>query len=190
VNVVALASVQAQPWRNGGGMTRELLAWPEGAAWQCRISVADIERDGDFSAFPGVERWFAVIEGAGVELGFEAGPVPLSPKSEPCKFDGTAAPGCRLLAGPTRDLNLMAQQATGHGRMQRVLPGQAWHSSAALRAVFCTGALQLHRGTQAAISLPAASLAWTEHDAGTPWHTTQLSGAAPAWWLAFHRHAA
>jgi len=47
----------------------------------------------------------------------------------------------------------------------------------------------LHRGTQAAIALPAASLAWTEDDAGTPWRATLATGAAPAWWLAFHRRA-
>ena len=57
-----------QPWRNGGGVTRELLAWPDGGDWRVRVSVADIDADGPFSAFPGVERWFAVLEGAGVAL--------------------------------------------------------------------------------------------------------------------------
>jgi environmental stress-induced protein Ves len=33
-----------------------------------RISVAEITRDGPFSAFAGVQRWFAVLEGAGVML--------------------------------------------------------------------------------------------------------------------------
>jgi environmental stress-induced protein Ves len=34
-----------------------------------RLSVADIERDGPFSAFAGLIRWFAVLSGAGVLLG-------------------------------------------------------------------------------------------------------------------------
>jgi environmental stress-induced protein Ves len=41
------------PWKNGGGVTRELLAWPGGGDWQVRISVAEIEADGPFSSFPG-----------------------------------------------------------------------------------------------------------------------------------------
>ena len=189
MNLVEFSQQPEQPWRNGGGVTRELLAWPPGAAWQLRISVADITRDGDFSAFPGVERWFAVIEGNGVELDFATGRVPLSRDAAPCTFAGDAAPGCRLMSGPTRDLNLMVQKAAGHGSMQRVAPGQAWHSGATLRAVFSAGALRLQRGTQAAIALPAASLAWTEDDADTPWRATLATGAAPAWWLGFHRHA-
>ena len=54
--VVEVARVTAQAWRNGGGVTRELLTWPAAQAWALRISVADIERDGPFSAFPGIER--------------------------------------------------------------------------------------------------------------------------------------
>ena len=46
--------VAPTPWRNGGGRTRELLAWPHVADWKVRVSIADIDRDGPFSAFPGV----------------------------------------------------------------------------------------------------------------------------------------
>ena len=187
MNVVDLGTVPGQPWRNGGGVTRELLAWPVGAAWQCRVSVADITRDGDFSAFPGVERWFAVIEGHGVELDFAAGRVPLSRASDPFRFDGAAAPGYRLLAGPTRDLNLMVHTACGRGHMQKLVPGQAWHSDAALRAVFTAGALRLQVGAQAALALPAGSLAWAENDGDAPWHATPMTTRIHAWWLAFHR---
>ncbi|MFG5407966.1 HutD family protein [Piscinibacter sakaiensis] len=40
----------AQPWRNGGGHTRELWTWPADGPWQARLSVADIAADGPFSA--------------------------------------------------------------------------------------------------------------------------------------------
>ena len=66
--LVALADTPPVPWRNGGGLTRELLAWPDGGDWAVRVSVAEIEADGPFSTFPGVERWFAVLEGGGVAL--------------------------------------------------------------------------------------------------------------------------
>lgn len=65
--MIGVDRVEPQPWRNGGGTTRELLAWPRGAAeWQLRISVADITRDGAFSRFDGIDRGFAVVDGAGV----------------------------------------------------------------------------------------------------------------------------
>mgnify|MGYP003694612933 CR=1 FL=1 len=33
-----------------------------------RVSVADVATDGPFSTFAGVDRWFAVLDGAGVVL--------------------------------------------------------------------------------------------------------------------------
>lgn len=30
---IALDTVPRQPWRNGGGSTRELLAWPDATDW-------------------------------------------------------------------------------------------------------------------------------------------------------------
>jgi environmental stress-induced protein Ves len=61
IRTMALGHASEQTWRNGGGSTRELLAWPEATDWQARISVAEITRDGPFSAFAGVQRWFAVL---------------------------------------------------------------------------------------------------------------------------------
>ncbi|HZW73458.1 MAG TPA: HutD family protein, partial [Caldimonas sp.] len=40
------ADVAAAPWKNGGGVTRELLALRPGGDWRVRISVADVARDG------------------------------------------------------------------------------------------------------------------------------------------------
>ena len=60
MRLIAAASVAATPWRNGGGRTRELLVWPSAQDWRLRLSLADIEHDGPFSAFPRITRWFAV----------------------------------------------------------------------------------------------------------------------------------
>ena len=87
-HAVALDAVRPQPWRNGGGVTRELLAWPARGEWNVRVSVADIDADGPFSALPGVVRWFAVIEGAGVELAFATGVRRVLPADPPLRFDG------------------------------------------------------------------------------------------------------
>lgn len=109
-------TVAPQAWRNGGGQTRELLTWPSATDWSLRISLADIHADGPFSGFAGVQRWFAVVQGAGVQLKFADATCRISLADEPLCFDGALAPGCALLGGPTRDLNLMLRGAAGHMR--------------------------------------------------------------------------
>jgi hypothetical protein len=139
LHTVRLQVALPQPWRNGGGVTHELLAWaPERAAgalqadntqqtdWAVRVSVADITQDGPFSAFPGIDRCFTVLQGAGVVLTLRGADLHLTPDSAPLAFDGADAPGCRLISGATRDLNLMVRQITGRAWMQLAVPGQAW----------------------------------------------------------------
>lgn len=114
---VRLDDVAATPWRNGGGVTRELLAWPGAGDWRVRMSVAEVGQDGPFSRFEGVHRWFAVLDGAGVRLRLEGVSHELTRHSAPFEFDGGAATDCELLAGATQDFNLMLRGATG--RMSR-----------------------------------------------------------------------
>ena len=115
---VALADVAPVPWRNGGGTTRELLAWPPGADWQLRLSVAEVAQAGPFSEFPGVLRWFAVLHGAGVRLQIQDHLHSLTPTSPPLAFDGAVPVHCAPVAGPTLDFNLMVRGGTA--RMQRL----------------------------------------------------------------------
>jgi environmental stress-induced protein Ves len=121
MNRVQLSECRFVPWRNGGGRTRELLAWPQADDWRVRVSVAEIEADGPFSAFPGVERGFAVLQGAGVVLALPGGERRLA-AGDAAHFAGEAAPACRLVAGPTRDLNLMVRRTAGRARLQRHAP--------------------------------------------------------------------
>lgn len=185
IDLVALADVDAQAWRNGGGATRELLAWPSAADWRLRISVADIAADGPFSAFPGVARFFAVIEGAGVRLRFEPRVETLTPDSAPFAFDGGDAPHCELLDGATRDLNLMVRVDAGRGALHRAGAGAAWISAAPLRALFACSPVQLQIDDAAAVSLPARSLAWSAAAAGQRWRIATADTALRAWWIDF-----
>jgi uncharacterized protein len=185
LQVVELSQVAAQPWRNGGGLTRELLAWPDAASWQVRVSVAEIEADGPFSAFPGVQRWFAVLQGAGVVLDLPDGPQRLSPLSPPFAFDGAQAPGCQLIAGPTRDLNLMARHGAGRATMGRAAPGHTQGPTARWRALFCLSTARLVRGNGPAQALPAQALAWSD-TCSQPWQLLALQEPGTAWWLTLH----
>lgn len=108
-SVVRLDDVQPSRWKNGGGQTRELLAWPSAEAWQLRVSIADIDRDGPFSPFADVQRWFAVLEGHGVRLTVNTHVSELRRDSPPFEFDGGAVTECRLIDGATRDFNFMAR---------------------------------------------------------------------------------
>jgi environmental stress-induced protein Ves len=177
-----LSEAVPQPWRNGGGVTRELLAWPDAADWQLRLSVATIGKNGPFSAFPGVQRWFVVLEGDGVQLQFDGDACTLRPGDAALHFDGALAPGCTLLGGETQDLNLMLR---GTGALQPALPGQPWNPSAAWRGVFCTGAATLHAG-EASHALPAAGALFGREPG--PWQLQTLAAGARAWW--FHIEAA
>ena len=168
------------PWRNGGGRTRELLAWPAGPDWRLRISLADIDTDGPFSAFAGVTRWFAVIEGAGVVLSFADGERRLVVGSEPLPFDGAEAPGCRLVDGPTRDLNLMLRSGID-GRLLRALSGQPWGDEWPWRACYVAGAARWVGAGGQACDLEAGTLL-----AGLPPGASRLDAAVPGtsmFWL-------
>lgn len=181
---IPLAGIAPQAWRNGGGRTRELLSWPSGEGWLLRISEADIEVDGPFSDYPGVERWFAVIEGAGVSLTFADGARRLMPGDPPLCFDGAAAPHGRLLAGSTRDLNLMCRH--GRGAMRQAQPEIAWDEAYTMRGLF-TAVAGLWSDANEHIALPASTLLWDAATGPTAW-TFEPAASGPVvagWWLGF-----
>lgn len=175
---VAVADCPPQPWRNGGGLTRELLAWPQADAWALRVSVARIDRDGPFSPFPGVRRCFAVLHGAGVELDLPQGRRSLGPADVALAFDGEDAPGCRLLEGPTEDLNLMARREAGVPALWRAAAGDTLAGTTRWRGLFALHDAQLDIADRTE-AVAAGTLAWCDDDATAPWALRRGSG----WWL-------
>jgi uncharacterized protein len=175
-----LAHTAPQPWRNGGGSTRELLAWPQVQAWQVRVSVARIDADGPFSAFPGVDRWFAVLAGAGVVLALPEGQHRLSPGSRPLAFDGALAPGCTLVGGPTDDLNLMVRRGIGQGEMWRAEPGASIDGATRWRAVYAAGPVAVDIDFRTEM-LAAGELLWSDSADPEPW---LVHGTGPAFCMA------
>lgn len=169
---VDLRSCPSQPWRNGGGQTRELLAWPDAQAWRVRVSVARIERDGLFSSFPGVRRCFAVLHGAGVELDLPRGLRTLTADDEPVTFDGEAAPACKLLHGPTEDLNLMALREAGTPQLRRAAVGSALDGRLPWRAAFATSPALLDIADRRE-PMAAGDLLWTDDPDADPWVLNQ-----------------
>jgi uncharacterized protein len=96
-------------WKNGAGWTREILRWPlESEDWDWRLSIAEVDKEGPFSAFPGVDRELVLLAGEGMRLLFEDGEVAeLQPPHDRVRFAGERAVRSELVAGPTQDFNLM-----------------------------------------------------------------------------------
>jgi uncharacterized protein len=106
-------------WKNNLGWTREVHAEalapraPDAAdgdapAWDWRVSIAEIDHDCPFSAFPGHDRILVLLSGNGMRLDFHDGRrVELLPPHQRIAFRGEDALDCVLLDGPTRDFNLI-----------------------------------------------------------------------------------
>ena len=110
LGVVRFAELTAVPWRNGGGVTRQVVsAGGSGSQdFDWRISIADLNEPGPFSSFPGVDRIITVVEGEGMDLVID-GVEHVLGLHEPLSFDGASQTSCSRLAGPLRDLNVMTR---------------------------------------------------------------------------------
>lgn len=112
--VIPAQEYRRERWRNGLGWTREILrdrldgAGDGGDDWDWRLSIAEIERDAAFSAFPGVDRELVLLSGNGVRLRFADGAVhELDPPHGRLRFAGECEVTGELVDGPTHDFNLM-----------------------------------------------------------------------------------
>jgi environmental stress-induced protein Ves len=89
--------------------------------------LAEIAADGPFSVFPHVDRWLTVVAGEGIVLTVGGAAPRRLHRGDDIQFPGEADIGCALLAGPTRDLNLMVDR-----RVARLVPGGAERRIAAV----------------------------------------------------------
>ncbi|MDQ5862835.1 MAG: HutD family protein, partial [Actinomycetota bacterium] len=119
MEIIRFAELRSEPWRNGGGVTRELASHPKAAsaqdgAWDWRVSIADVSKAGDFSAFPGMERVLTVIDGELLLLTVDGDEHPLE-KYRPFRFSGEAAAHGALPTGDIRDLNVITRTGSFKG---------------------------------------------------------------------------
>lgn len=151
VRLYKAADYRRMPWRNGAGTTQEVACNPGGsaAAFDWRLSLADVGQDGAFSSYSGYQRIITVLEGQGMELTVDGRRhAPLAPR-EAYAFSGDAQVDCRLTGGPIRDFNLMYAPARYQARLQWVSGCSEWvfHSSArSVLVLNAGGALSLSVG--------------------------------------------
>jgi len=117
------------PWKNGGGATTQIALAPEGAGlegFDWRVSMARVSEDGPFSAFPGIDRTLAVLDGAGIVLEIEGrAPCEVTADGAPAAFPGDAATIGRLIDGPIADLNVMSVRGrVAHRLTRRTVEGE------------------------------------------------------------------
>jgi len=126
--VIRNADLVRVPWKNGGGITAEVAAFPEGSRFETfgwRLSMADVASDGPFSSFPGIDRTLIVVEGDGIELDVEGIVYPLDAANPKLSFSGDDITTGRLLSGPIRDLNVMTRRGQFRHRTRFVESGVA-----------------------------------------------------------------
>ncbi|MBB4087585.1 HutD family protein [Sphingomonas carotinifaciens] len=114
----------AQPWRNGGGITREICCAPAagaGESFDWRVSMAEVTGSGPFSCFPGVDRVLVVLDGRlDLDFGPQHAPVTLSSSCAPFAFAGDQAVDGSAPEGVVHDLNVMVRRDAFAAKVERV----------------------------------------------------------------------
>lgn len=108
MQVIRRAELLLTPWKNGGGLTREIYMCRDGAGQsRWRISMALVESSGPFSRYCGVTRVLAVVRGDPLRLLVDGEAQLLAPL-QPVTFSGDADSAGELTGGPLEDFNVMA----------------------------------------------------------------------------------
>jgi len=130
----------ATRWKNDGGATREIAAYPLGSGFDdftWRVSIADVETDGPFSRFEGIDRTIVLLDGAGMSLTFnDASEHVLKQAFVPFEFVGEAQVSARLIDGATQDFNLMIRRTVARGKLTVMREPGAFALASDVRMVF------------------------------------------------------
>lgn len=120
LRIVKRSGWTRQPWRNGRGMTNEVLRDGEGDSFSWRISVAEVEESVHFSQFNGIDRILTQLEGGPLLLTIADTTVRTAALGEPCVFAGEAPVYCHVTGSKARDLNVMTRRDQVRSSMARL----------------------------------------------------------------------
>ena len=143
MNILRAVDYRRMPWKNGGGETAEIVAFPPGssvAQFDWRLSMATVATAGPFSRFHGVDRTLTVIDGGAMTLHIEGQPAcRLDRYASPLFFSGDLATEASLEGGTVIDFNVMTQRATHTHAVRRmsIRGPELLTTSAAITCLFC-----------------------------------------------------
>ena len=148
MKILRAADRVAVPWKNGGGVTREVAVWPPGAGldtFDWRVSIAEVSSAGPFSHFAGVDRALAILKGR-MALDFADRAVVLDAQSPPFAFAGDVSCYGTSIGGAVTDLNVMTRRGRCTARMERIA-GETFSTTAATMVVV-TAETTVHFGKE------------------------------------------
>ncbi|MAL76737.1 MAG: HutD-family protein [Rhodospirillaceae bacterium] len=126
------------PWKNGGGITREIALKEDEDGFLWRLSIADVRTDGPFSSFPDRHRILTVIAGVGMRLkDRRTGAVIEALPQRPIDFRGDQEINSELLAGPIQDFNVMFDPLRVKAEVRVLRDDTALSPPEGLNAVYC-----------------------------------------------------
>ncbi len=163
----------ATPWKNGGGVTREISVCPTGAGmddFDWRISMAEVREPGVFSVFPGVERCLTVIEGRLILTFGDQDAICLDASAEPHEFSGDRPCHGLPVEGPVLDLNVMWRRGHFDVETER-LSDTVWRPEGDVAFLIALEPLTLHENFPAEpVTLAALDgLFWRPRPLEAPW---------------------
>lgn len=141
MNLIRGESLVPMPWKNGGGVTREIDAEPKGAALDAftwRLSIANVDVAGAFSRFADIDRTLVLLEGAGMHLHEASGRVhALTRPLAMASFAGETPIDATLDNGPTRDFNVMVRRGGASATVQAHRATASLSLSDDVTLIFC-----------------------------------------------------
>ena len=132
------------PWANGRGTSYEIASDRSDAGeWTWRLAMAPVNEDGPFSRIECVNRFLAVVEGAGMMLSVDRKKLQCQPL-QVVRFRGDAITDAVLTDGPITDINLMIRRKEADGEM--VIVSEAGPLNRASIVVAVGGSAQVQYG--------------------------------------------
>ncbi len=161
VRIVRPENVLTMPWKNGGGITHEILKREHAGQLLWRLSIAEVASDGPFSVFSGMQRLLTVIEGEGLDLQTPDATI-AARLLQPVGFSGDTPMISTRLSTLVKDFNVIFDPLT----IQAMVSVERDAKSLLLRAAngVIEAALLLHDGRCDGKILPAHSCVVVELD--------------------------
>ena len=108
------------PWKNGRGVTRELIRISKTSEeeFDFRLSIAKVDQNSSFSLYKGHERILVLLDGEGLKLKGPSSVVTMDKVLDYYSFRGEESIDCELLGSACVDFNAITNRNYGHSEIE------------------------------------------------------------------------